>query len=280
MKPEDVLERNPSEIGSVPSVQLLGNGEYSVMLTNSGSGYSRWRDLDISRWRADTTLDGHGTFFYIRDLRTNTVWSPSLQPVGRPSAVVHLTFSSSRVKFERSIHGIEQTYEICVAPDDNVEVRRFVFSNRGLRSRQLDITSFMELALAPHAADRAHPAFSKLFVQTEWVADRFALVAKRRPRSPEDRELWAAHMLVADTTAAEIQYESSRERFIGRNRNLRNAKGMEGSLTSSAGTVLDPAFSIRCRFSIEAREKVELAYLTMAASTREELQTLMDKYAN
>lgn len=279
-KTEEPLDRNPSEIGPVPSVQLLGNGQYAVVVTNSGSGFSRWRDIDIGRWRADTTLDAHGTFFYLRDVRSGTVWSPSLQPLGQQAGSPGIVFSASRARFERSHLGIEQVYEICVAPDDNVEIRRFVFTNRGMRGRAMEVTSFLELALAPHAADRTHPAFSKLFVQTEWLAARHALVARRRPRGPGEAAVWAAHMVVSSEAIFQVEYESSREKFIGRNRTVRNPVALEQALTGTTGTVLDPAFAIRCRFSLEARERSTVAFLTMAAASREELLALMERYAD
>jgi len=279
VKAEDSVDRNPREIGPVPSVQLLGNGQYSVVLTNAGSGYSRWRDIDIVRWRADTTLDTCGTFFYLRDPRSGSVWSPSVQPLGHQGTAPALVFSAGRARFERSFLSIEQAYEICVAPDDDVEIRRFTFTNRGLRGRVLEVTSFLELALAPHAADLAHQAFSKLFVQTEWIAKRNALIAWRRPRSPQEPEVWAGHMIVTSESLFQIEYESSREKFIGRNRTVRNPVALERALTGTTGTVIDPAFSIRCRFALEARERSTLAFLTVAASTRDELLSLLERYS-
>jgi len=279
VKPEDVMERNPGEFGLVPNVQLLGNGAYFTMVNNSGSGFSQWRDFEIGRWTADSAIDQYGTYFFIRDLRTMAVWSPSLQPAASFSDPLNLTFSASRVQFQRSMNGIEQCYEICVAPDDDLEIRRFSFSNRGLRTRHLDITSFIELSLAPHAADRAHPAFSKLFVQTEWLPQHSALIATRRPRSPGDATIWVAHVLICGKNAASLDYETSREAFVGRNRTLRTAQALGTALSQSTGTVLDPIFSIRFQFSLDARERIEFAFLTLAAPTREALLTMVEKYA-
>jgi cyclic beta-1,2-glucan synthetase len=279
VKPEVVLERNPNEIGSAPSSQILGNGEFSVLLTNAGAGYTRWRDFDITRWQADAVLDSHGTFFYLKDSKSLSVWSTAIQPMGTHSELMAVSFSASRVKFERTHAGIHQVYEVCVDPDDPIEIRRFEFSNRGLRTRNLELTSYMELSLARHSADAAHPAFSKIFVQTEWIPEFKALVARRRPRSISDPEVWAAHMIVVDANQFEIEYETSREAFIGRDRSSMNPKAMEGPLQSTAGTVLDPAFAIRCSFQLEAREQVEMAFLTLAASSREALMQILEKYA-
>ncbi|HEU0123810.1 MAG TPA: glucoamylase family protein [Bryobacteraceae bacterium] len=274
----ETMDRNPREMGAVPAVQLLGNGEYALAVTNGGSGFSRWRNFDIGRWQADTTLDGYGAYFYLRDIRSGNTWSPAPQPLGSPGGRYSVTFSASRVRFERDVFGIDQAYEICVAPDDDVEIRRFTFANRGGRARVLDVTSFLELSMAPHAADRGHPAFSKLFVQTEWLAEHQALLAYRRKRSPEDAGIYTAHMVLVDAPLLRVEFESSRETFLGRNRGVDDPEALHRPLHGITGTVLDPAFSIRVRFAIGARERTVVHYLTMAAATREELLALVTQY--
>ena len=42
---------------ATPATHLLSNGRYSTMLTAAGSGYSRWGDLALTRWREDATCD-------------------------------------------------------------------------------------------------------------------------------------------------------------------------------------------------------------------------------
>jgi hypothetical protein len=63
-----------------PEVQLLSNGRYHVMVTNAGGGYSRWKDLAVTRWREDTTRDAWGQFCYLRDPASGEVWSNAYQP--------------------------------------------------------------------------------------------------------------------------------------------------------------------------------------------------------
>jgi len=192
---EDPAQRVWEETSPLPRVHLQGNGRYALMVTNSGAGYSRWKDFDITRWRADTTRDAWGSFVYIRDLRSNVVWATAQHPIGSALGSAVARFSADKAEFFRSYGGVETVLEVTVSPEEDVELRRLTITNKSQRARYLEFTSYLELALAPHGADKAHPAFSKMFVQTECVAPG-VLIAHRRPRSDDDRPIWAAHMLV------------------------------------------------------------------------------------
>ena len=189
------------------------------MVTSAGGGYSRWRDIDLSRWRADTTLDAWGSFCYVKDLEQGTVWSTAHQPVRRAASRYSVTFTADRAEFERRDVGIGTLTEIAVSLEDAAELRRITLVNHSNRPRQLEVTSYTELALAPHNADLAHPAFSKLFVQTESLPERNALLAWRTPRSPQDQPVWAAQVLAlspaVDSAEQTVQIETDRARFCG-----------------------------------------------------------------
>jgi cyclic beta-1,2-glucan synthetase len=189
------------------------------------------------------------------------------------SASAH--FSADRVEFHRNLSGVETVLEVTVAAEDDVELRRFTVTNRSLRTRQLEFTSYAELALAPHAADKAHPAFSKMFVETEYL-EPGVLLAHRRPRSPEEAPVWAAHVLVGAT--GDIQYETDRSQFLGRLKMPESPDALRRDLTGSVGTVIDPIFSLRCRATIEPRNRVEIAFLTLAADSREALVSLVGRF--
>ncbi len=272
---EEPDERIWKEDTSVPRVHLNGNGNYTVMLTNSGSGFSRWRDFDITRWRSDPALDPWGSFLYVRDARLQRTWSAALQPAGAALGSSSASFSVDRAQFRRRVLQIETVLDVAVAPEDDVELRRVSVTNRSLRARQVELTSYAELALAPHAADAAHPAFAKMFVETEYAGD-CVLIARHRPKAPDEPPVWAAHMLVGATTG--VQYETDRERFLGRGHTPENADALTRDLSGTTGAVLDPIFSLRCRVTLEARQSVELVFITLAAASREQLLALVDKY--
>ncbi len=196
---EEPAERAWREDTSLPRVHLQGNGHYALMVTNSGGGYSRWNDFDLTRWRSDTTLDPWGSFLYIRDLRSDVPWAAAYQPLGGgQGAHFGSLFRGSRRVSSPAVSGIETILEVTVAAEDDAELRRLTITNRSMRSRQLEFTSYLELALAPHGADKAHPAFSKMFVETE-LPGQGVLVAHRRLRSPDETPIWAAHILIGAT---------------------------------------------------------------------------------
>ena len=174
------------EIAS-PRIHLLSNGTCSVTVTNSGGGYLRWLDLDVTRWRADATCDVSGPFCYIRDLESGTTWSNTHQPVRSPERRYTWTFTPDKAEFRRRSGPCETITEIVVSAEDNAEVRRVTLVNTSRKSCRLELTSYIELALAPHRTDRAHPAFNKLFIETEWLPSCEALVARRRLRGSDDR---------------------------------------------------------------------------------------------
>ena len=156
--------------GATPVTQLLSNGRYSVMLTAAGSGYSRWRDMAVTRWREDATCDDWGSYIFLRDVDSGNVWSAGFQPSGTEPDDYDVAFNEDRAEFARRDGTLKTTMEVLVSAEDDAEVRRVTISNHGTRVREIDVTSYAELVLAPQAADVAHPAFSKLFVETEYRA--------------------------------------------------------------------------------------------------------------
>jgi cyclic beta-1,2-glucan synthetase len=277
---EEPSDRQWGEDTATPRVHLQGNGRYALMVTNSGGSYSRWNEFDLTRWRSDSTLDRWGSFLYIRDLRLDSVWSAALQPLGEmpnatPVNTTTVRFSADRAEFTRRLFGIETIMDVTVAADDDAELRRVTITNRSLRSRQLEFTSYMELALAPHRTDSSHPAFAKMFVETE-CPEPGVLIAWRRARSPEDPPIWAAHVLTGATGA--IEYSTDRGLFLGRANNPSAPDALRRKLTGSAGAVLDPIFSLRCRVTLEMRQRIELTFVTLAAASREALLALVAKY--
>jgi cyclic beta-1,2-glucan synthetase len=272
---DDPPERVWKENTSVPRVHLYGNGRYALMVSNAGGSYSRWGEFDVSRWRSDTTRDCWGTFIYIRDARSNTLWSAAWQPVGGSLGMSSARFLADHTEFHRRVLDIETLQAVTVSAEDDVELRRVTVTNWSARTRELDFTSYLELALAPHAADTAHPAFAKMFIETEHPEDGL-LVAHRRLQAPENPPIWTAHLLVG--APAGIQYETDRETFLGRGNTPATAEALRRDLNSSSGTVVDPIFSLRCRVILAPRDRMELSFLTLTASSREELMTLVAKY--
>jgi cyclic beta-1,2-glucan synthetase len=267
---------------ALPRTQLLSNGRYTVMLTAAGSGYSQWRDYAVTRWREDVTCDNWGQYLFLRDVQNGQVWSAGYQPVGLEPESYEVNFYEDRVEFVRKDGPIVTTFECCVSADDDIELRRVTLTNQARTTREIELTSYMELVLAPAAADAAHPAFSKMFVQTEHVADLGALLATRRPRDAGETPLWAAHFSTLEgTTAGSMQFETDRAAFLGRGHDLRTATSILEAkpLSNTVGTVLDPIFSLRHRLRIQPRETVSVTFWTAVAPGRAQALQLVKKYS-
>ncbi|MFY9823700.1 MAG: glucoamylase family protein, partial [Thermoanaerobaculia bacterium] len=279
------VRRYSSPHHSVPRTHLLGNGRYAVMLTAAGSGYSRFQELAVTRFREDTTRDCWGSFLFYRDPQSGEVWSAGYQASGVEPDRYEAAFSEDRAEIERRDGSIGSRLEVVVTPEDDAELRRVSLTNYGLKTREIEITSYAEIVIAPPAADLAHPAFSNLFVETEWVANLGALLATRRPRSDDEPRIWAAHVTAvaaADTeeSSREVQYETDRARFLGRGRGVRTPNSViDGKdLLNTAGAVLDPIFSLRRRVRLAPGATVRVTFTTLVASSREAAITLADKY--
>ncbi|QOV88421.1 glycoside hydrolase family 94 protein [Humisphaera borealis] len=267
--------------GAAPEVHLLSNGRYHVAITSAGGGYSRWRDTAVTRWREDATRDAWGTFCYLRDLESGLLWSTSWQPTLKPSRNYEAIFTQARAEFRRRDDGIETHSEISVSPEDDIELRRVTLINRSDSVRTIEVTSYAEVVLAARSQDLAHPAFSNLFVQTELVRDRQAILCTRRPRSAEEKPPWMTHLMtVQGTVSGEVSFETDRMKFIGRGRTVAAPAAMEGvaPLTNSEGSVLDPVMSIRQVVRLSPGETVRIDLVTGVAETRDAATAMMDKY--
>jgi cellobiose phosphorylase len=264
-----------------PEVQLLSNRRYHVMVTNSGSGYSRWKDIAVTRWREDTTSDNWGTFSYIRDMENGEFWSTAYQPTLKQPKLYEVIFSEGRAEFRRRDNDFDMHTEIAVSPEDDIELRRIRITNRSRRSRTIEVTSYAEVVLAPLATDELHPAFSNLFVQTEILNQRQAILCTRRPRSKNEPVPWMFHLMaVHGAQTGEVSYETDRMKFIGRSNTLVNPKALTESaeLSGSDGSVLDPIVAIRHRIMLDPGKSATIDMVYGVGESRDAALNLVEKY--
>ncbi len=276
-----VPRRFTSPHDTTPRTHLLSNGRYAVMVTAAGAGYSRWRDMAVTRWREDVTRDSWGSFLFLRDMHTGAVWSAGHQPSGSEADSYEVEYAEDHAEFSRRDGSIATGLTIVVSTEHDAEIRRVTLTNLGSRAHEIELTSYAEIVLAPQAADVAHPAFQNLFVQTEFVPEIGALLATRRPRSRDEQPIWAAHVAVVEEEAGGvIQYETDRARFLGRGRSVRSpASVIDGRpLSDTVGAVLDPIFSLRCRVRLAPGATAHAIFSTVVAESREEVLDLADKY--
>jgi cyclic beta-1,2-glucan synthetase len=277
------VRRYRSPHDPVPRTHLLSNGRYAVMLTAAGAGYSRVRDLAVTRFREDVTRDCWGSFIFYRDMQSGDVWSAGYQASGaepEPDSY-EVLFSEDRAEIVRRDGTVASRLEVVVSPEDDAEVRRVSLTNHGLRPREIEVTSYAEVVLAPPAADLAHPAFGNLFVETEHAASLDALLASRRPRAEGDPRPWAAHVIaVHGETVGAVQFETDRLRFLGRGRSVRTPMSVVDGLplSNTAGAVLDPIFSLRHRVRLLPGTTARVTFTTLVAPSREAALSLADRY--
>ncbi|MGE5097701.1 MAG: glucoamylase family protein, partial [Betaproteobacteria bacterium] len=271
----------PGPDTALPEVQLLSNGRYHVMVTNAGGGFTRWKDLAVTRWHEDPTRDDRGAFCYLRDMDSGAFWSSAHQPTLARGEGYEAIFSEARVEFRRTDHEIETHTEIVVSPEDDIDLRRVRVCNRSRRPREIEVTSYAEVVLAPPAADALHPAFSNLFVRTEILDESGAILCTRRPRSAEEPVPWMFHLMAVHGGEVEgISYETDRGRFIGRGGTLAAPRAMRElePLSGSQGSVLDPIVAVRQRIRLEPDQSATVDMVTGIGDSREACVALAGKY--
>lgn len=262
-----------------PTAHILSNGNYGVMLTATGEGFSRWRDVGVTRWRAEASQSALGAFLFLRDTASGEVWSAGVQPTRAGSDRHRAVFCEHHAAFTHQMPRLTTLTEVVVSAEDDAEARRVTLTNSSRRAREIEVTSYAELVLAPPSADLAHPAFSKMFVVTDYLPELGVIIATRRRRSPSDPEVWAAHIAVVEgEDTAPIQIETDRARFIGRGRDIASAAMIDQPLSGTIGTVLDPIFSIRRRVSVPAGGTTRVTFWTMVADTPDQLLDLVDRH--
>jgi len=264
-------------IERAPYTRLLSNGRYTTLITASGSGCSTCSGYALTGWAGDRTEDGDGVFLYVRDLDDGMFWSVGHQPTREPEEAYRTRYQPGRFRIERLRAGIDTCMNVCVAPDDDVEIRRLTLHNVSDHPRRIELTSYTEVVLNYAAAHAAHPAFSKLFVQTEHVRDAGVLLARRRPRSEQEQHPWMMHALIGPGA---LHVETDRARFLGRGRTLARPLALTSSapLSGTNGNVLDPVFSLRRVLRLEVDERVDVTLLLATAPTRTAALDLAARY--
>jgi len=270
---------------SPPRLHILSNGNFSTLLTHTGTGSSQCNGVTLNGWEPDPTVDPLGVFVYIKDLKSGKFWSAGHQPVKRKPDRYDSWFHNGKMVTSRVDEWIETTTEVCVSPDYPIELRKITLTNYSEKERELEVTSYAEVVLNQSKDHNAHPAFSKLFIQTEYLAEHHALLAKRRPRSDKESPMWMVHTFAGDDSdnlTDPLQYETERSKFIGRGRTLSHPKAMDSDsrLDCSLGNVSDPIMSLRKKIKLGPGEKVIFAFGLGYAKSEQEAIHMADMYDN
>ncbi len=259
----------------VPHVHYLANGEYGLLIDSAGGGYGQWRDLRLTRWTPDGALDRAGTWIYVRDLDSGELWSTTYQPTAGDSRGQHAFFEPHRVEFVRADHDIRVQTDVSVLYGQDTEVRRVTLANLGDRRRRLLLCSYGELVLADPLNDERHPAFSKLFIQSEYVPQINGQLHWRRPRSASEQPLHLLHYLLLEPHHEPSRlHEADRAAFVGRGHDLRRPAALERGpqgLTGRSGATLDPIMALGQIVELEPHGSARLCWVTTVAPERNQV---------
>jgi len=256
-----------------PMAHVLSNGHYSVMLTASGDGLSTCDQVAINRWRPDRTGCGYGNFIYVRDLDSGQIWSPAFHPTKRPPDRYQVDFAHDQVVFRRRDGAVTTRMDVTLSPSHNLEIRRVTLTNHGEQTISLETTSYLDIVADTYLAEAAHPAYNKLFIETEWVRPDNQLLAWRRQRAADDPTHFVMHQVYSESPLSRpVEFETDRKAFLGRGRTLCHPVALETRLPLScrAGFSTDPILSLRTVFEVPAGRSVTVCYVTAYGQSREE----------
>jgi cellobiose phosphorylase len=301
---------------AAPRARLLSNGSYSVLLSGAGGGYSQWHDTLLTAWEGDRVEDGDGLFAYLRDCDDGALWSVGAQPCGLAGVERYAAVASpGGVRLGRRERELDASLAVCVFPDLDAELRRLTIRNTSGRPRRLEVTWYTPLVLNALPAHAAHPAFSKLFVETEFlippfkeggrggifrstdtVREAFAnsspqerVQSDKSPltplfqrgvvarRRPRSADEHPPLMGLAIFGGESPSFETDRARLLGRNRRAATLAALDarGPLGGGVGSVLDPAFATRVEVTIAAGATATLDVVLAAAANRQGLLDLL-----
>ena len=263
-----------------PQVHVIGNGRMASWITDAGGGALWWHDQSLTRWTGDAVCDDGNARIYLRDSETGAVWSLGHRPSGAPDQDALVVFHAHKAEFHQRDHGVSASLEIAVAPSDDVEIRRVTLVNESDSPREIDLTSYAEVVLAPAAMHERHPAFSKLFVHSERLSSLDGLLFTRRPRRPGDRPPVLLHRVLSEDPNVALEgFETDRRAFLGRHGNAARPSGATGALSGATGWTLDPVMALRAKVRLAPRARVQVAFITIAAGSRESALEIAERYA-
>jgi cyclic beta-1,2-glucan synthetase len=260
-----------------PQALVLSNGRLTSLLTDSGGGGLRWQGLALTRYGADLDHDEEGLWIHLRDEDSGRVWLATSEH-GRT------TYAAHRAEFHRREQGTSVHVDVAIAPADDVEIRRITLRNETDRPRRISVTSAGEPALVAVEQAMSHPAFSKLFVESEASSELEGLVFSRRSRSAKEERAVLVHRLVREGPAVTYAgHETDRSAFFGRGGSTRTPHALSlrrGPLRGRAGAVLDPVMSLMAGVELRPKATVTFAFVTAVARSRSEALDLARRYGS
>lgn len=273
-------------VAAVEPTHLMSNGRYSVALRANGAGWSRWGQTGITRQRDDALRDEYGSFFYVRWAGQPNPVSLTQHPAPDPNAHYQSVYHADRVCFDTSWPDLQSHITVWVSPEDDVEFRTVELRNLSDRTLDIELISAFEVTLTDQRADETHPAFTNLFVRSEWLPSHRAVLFERKPRLPTEKGLQVAHFVAtADARVLGTTLQTNRQRWLGRNRSAAQPLAVLDPLPAASleadcalDTGLDPMCALAVQLRILPNARIQLTFATAVADNGDTLRSVIDKY--
>ncbi|MGE4429995.1 MAG: glucoamylase family protein [Sphingobium sp.] len=269
----------PEQRQGAPAWHVLGNGRLSTRIRTDGAGGLTWHQHALTR--IDAADHEAGYWLYLRDRDDGRIWSATGGPFPPDAGMRQSVFHADQAEFHHRVHGISATTTVSIAHGDDLEIRRVALVNEDAHPRTIDITSYAEVVLAPPLDAARHPAFSKMFVGAEALPGHDGLIFTRRPRSPSERSPILLHRVIGDDEGMTLHgVEGDRRAFLGRHGAAADPAMMrQEALSGSQGWTLDPIFALRAQITLPPHGRREIAFLTIAAGSRQSALDIAERYA-
>jgi cellobiose phosphorylase len=262
----------------IPVTNYLCNNNYSLLITSDGDGFSKYKNTMLYRWRSDLYANT-GNYVYIKDRNKGDYWSYAYHPTRKEPEEYQVVFSAYQAEFKRVDGDISTHSTVSLSPDHNLEIRKITLTNQSNEVKIMELTSYMEVVGDTHLAELSHPAFNKLFMESEFLEEQSIFLSKRRSNKGGENP-YLMHMVKTQAKMLhKVEYENDRLKFIGRNNTLESPDVVANnvSLSNQSGFCNDPIMSLRVTIQLKAKESASVSFITGVGTTKEEVLKIGDE---
>ena len=269
-----------------PWVNVICNGDYGLIETQTGSGFS-WRDNSnlsrITRWDQDLIKDSWGKYIYIKDRENGEFWSATWKPCCPDFDFYEVRHGQGYSILKSRYRDISTEKTIFVDVEEPVEVWQLVLKNEGKKARNLSLFTYFDWLLG-NAAD-THREFQKTFIETEIDTKNFALYGRKRPALvPGFISSGLSEAPIEAFHACHVKpagYEGDKEAFFGMYGEIQTPRALrEGRLKNTQGKWGDAIASLQVDISLNPGESKTVIFTLGATHSRESSERIIKKYAS
>ena len=264
-------------ISYLPEVSVLSNKKYCLLMNDRGNSFSRYRTLQLNRYRKVTSQE-YGIFLFAKDVKKDYIWSNTYAPMNIKPDKYEVVFASDKIKYLRRDDMISTKTEIVVCRNHHAEIRKITFKNESDEDKELELTSYTEPIISENMDDVSHKVFNNMFIKTEYDKDTNSLIAKRRSRGDSPINSYMLTRLIIDEPLDKYSYETERSSFIGRGNTIGTAVSLNKELTNYSGENLDPVLSLRNKILVKANSSKSVYLLVGFGRSKEQINEIIKYY--